>query len=91
MTGKAIGDDGEERSEADVEISASYTAKSIRFKEKSRVRTRIEAAGDVNIDDLGESEREGLPDDPEVGKTYRNVRGGKRIAARIRRPRDISR
>jgi len=80
-----------ERREADVEISASYTAKSIRFKERTRARTRIETAGDLDVEDLGESGREGLPDEPEVGKTYRNVRGGKRIAARVRRPPDTSR
>ncbi|HEX2233091.1 MAG TPA: hypothetical protein VHG69_06975 [Thermoleophilaceae bacterium] len=85
MTGREP-DEDRERGDADLEISASYTAKSIRFKEKRGVRTRIEAVGDVNVDDVGEGEREGLPDDPEMGKTYRDVKGGKRIAARIRRP-----
>ena len=70
--------------EPDVSISASYTAKSLRFNKKTRARTRVEWRGDV--EDLTEGEREGLPEDPEVGKTYRNVRGGKTVAARLRKP-----
>jgi hypothetical protein len=72
--------------EPDVSISASYTAKSIRFKEKTRARTRVDAKGD--FDDLTVSEREGAPEDPEPGKLYKNVRGGKTVAARVRAPRE---
>jgi hypothetical protein len=86
MSARAPGEDRGDQGEADVEISASYSAKSIRFKERTRARTRIETSGDVDVEDLGTSEREGLPDEPEVGKVYRNVRGGKRITARLRRP-----
>jgi hypothetical protein len=44
---------------------------------------RIETKGDAG--DLSTKECEGLPDDPEPGKVYRKVRGGKTVAARLRR------
>ena len=70
--------------EPDVSISVSATAKELRFKEKPRSRSRIEVVGDV--DDESTTVRENLPDEPQPGKTYRNVRVGRTVAARLRRP-----
>jgi hypothetical protein len=67
--------------ERDVEISARFSADSVRHLERPRVRSRIEADGEVER--LDETVRENLPNGVKPGRTYRDVRLRRNFGARL--------
>ena len=66
---------------ADIEIGAAASARRIKFR--SKPRTRVEFAGEPEVESDSHTERENLPDEVEPGEVYRDVRvrwvGGARI------------
>ena len=81
--------------EPDVEIGAAASAKRLRFKRKPRVEVDTHAESEIDpelaremdrIEGEGGShtERENLPDEVELGVTYRDVRVRWHAAARLK-------
>jgi hypothetical protein len=68
---------------ADLEVAGGWRASSARWQ--ARPRTRREAVGDVETEEL--TEREGLPELPPIGRTRRKVARRWRFSAWLRDPR----
>jgi len=66
----------------DIEIGASFRAKSLRFEQAPEVD--VEVRGHPDREEVTGSERENLPDEVEPGVTYDDVRVRWKAAARIR-------
>jgi hypothetical protein len=67
-------------SRADLEIAGEWRASSARWQTRGRRRTEI--LGDLETEEL--SEREGAPQAPRPGRTYRDVAGRWRFSAWLR-------
>jgi hypothetical protein len=65
---------------ADLEIGASWSGARARWSRRANVRTILEGGPDT--EEL--SEREGLPEHPATGRTYRNPARRWRLAAWLR-------
>jgi hypothetical protein len=70
--------------EPDVEISAKFRAKELRFEQKPDIKVR--AWSDTPASAESVSERENLPDELECGVTYRDLAVRWRLAARLDDP-----
>ena len=70
--------------EPDVEISAAFRAKELRFEEKPDVEVRAWSDSPAAAESV--SERENLPDELEPGVTYRDLAVRWRLAARLEDP-----
>jgi hypothetical protein len=66
---------------ADLEIRASWSARTVRWSRLAEVRTQI--SRDLDSEELRERER--LPDHPTTGHTYRGGVGRWHLAAWLRR------
>jgi hypothetical protein len=70
--------------EPDVEISAAFRAKELRFEEKPEVQVRSWSDSAASAESV--SDRENLPDELQPGVTYRDVAVRWRLAARLEDP-----